>query len=166
MLYTLSHTVSMTGILYEKSRLHPESLMKGSRHKFKLGHVDKLRMFRTRVYWGVRLEPVDPETSTLPCARLNREIPRVRARQRKQTERIAVYHRQSMISSTLGSNSGSEHPVMRAKHFEAVFTPVSSKIHNFHDHFIITFIITFVIISSLITSSVGRILFLELGLGM
>ena len=46
--------------------------MKSSRHKFELGHVDKLRMLRTRVYWGARLEPVDLH---LPCARLNREIP-------------------------------------------------------------------------------------------
>ena len=43
------------------------------RHKFELGHIDKLHMLRIRVqYWGARLEPVDLH---LPCARLNREIP-------------------------------------------------------------------------------------------
>ena len=42
--------------------------MKSSRHKFELGHVDKLRMLRTRVYWGTRLELVDPNvTSTAMC---------------------------------------------------------------------------------------------------
>ena len=30
-----------------------------------LGHINKLRMLRIRVYWGARLEPVDPDmTST------------------------------------------------------------------------------------------------------
>ena len=33
--------------------------------EFELGHIDKLRMLRIRVYWGARLEPVDPHmTST------------------------------------------------------------------------------------------------------
>ena len=42
--------------------------MKSSRHKFELGYVDKLRMLRTRVYWGPRLEAVDPNvTSTAMC---------------------------------------------------------------------------------------------------
>ena len=42
--------------------------MKSSRHKLELGHVDKLRMLRTRVYWGARLEPVDPNViSTAMC---------------------------------------------------------------------------------------------------
>ena len=31
------------------------------RHKFELGHIDKLRMLSIRVYWGARLEPVDPD---------------------------------------------------------------------------------------------------------
>ena len=38
--------------------------MKSSRHKFELGHVDKLRMLRARVYWGARLEPVDPDVTS------------------------------------------------------------------------------------------------------
>ena len=37
--------------------------MRSSRHKFELGHVDKLRMLRTRVYWSARLEPVDPNVN-------------------------------------------------------------------------------------------------------
>ena len=41
-----------------------------------LGHIDKLRMLRIAFYWGVRLEPVDPDvTSTCQCARLNRKSP-------------------------------------------------------------------------------------------
>ena len=42
--------------------------MKSSRHKLELGYLDKLRMLRTCVYWGARLEPVDPNvTSTAMC---------------------------------------------------------------------------------------------------
>ena len=114
-------------------RLYPESLMKSSRHKFELGHVDKLCMLRTCVYWGARLEPVDPYvTSTAMCQTVYiGNPPRERARQRKRTERIAICHQQSTITSTLGSYSGSEHPVMRAKHFEAAFTPISSSFHHY-----------------------------------
>ena len=35
------------------------------RHKFELGHIDKLRMLRIRVYWGARLEPVDPDVTSI-----------------------------------------------------------------------------------------------------
>ena len=68
--------------------------MKSSRHKVELGHIDKLRMLRTRVYWGAQLEPVDPRRD-LHCHVLDciGKSPRVRARQRKRTERIAICHR-------------------------------------------------------------------------
>ena len=33
-----------------------------------IGHIDKLRMLRIRVYWGAQLELVDPDvTSTCPA---------------------------------------------------------------------------------------------------
>ena len=57
----------------EQLRDYVQSPSRIRRHKFELGHIDKLRMLRIRVqYWGARLEPVDLHP---PCARLNREIP-------------------------------------------------------------------------------------------
>ena len=47
-----------------------------------------------------------------------------------------------MMSSTLGSNSGSQQPFMRAKHFETVSQELHHKFHHrfhhkFHHNFII-----------------------------
>ena len=57
----------------EKLRDYVQSPSQIRRHKFELGHIDKLRMLSMRVqYWGAWLEPVDLH---LPRARLNREIP-------------------------------------------------------------------------------------------
>ena len=39
-----------------------------------------------------------------------------------------------MISSTLGLSSGSQHPIVRAKHFEAVFTAITSQISSSITH--------------------------------
>ena len=39
-----------------------------------------------------------------------------------------------MISSTLGSNSGSQQPFMRAKHFEAIFTAITFHHHLYHNY--------------------------------
>ena len=58
----------------------------------------------------------------LPCARLNREIPLSASSPKKANWENRHIYRQSTISSTLGSNSGSQQPFMRTKHFEAVFT--------------------------------------------
>ena len=53
-------------------------------------------------------------------------------------------------SQTLGSNSGSQQPFMHAEHFE-----------TFHSNYIISFIIGFIIGFIMISSWVGRILFVD-----
>ena len=65
--------VDCTGIASTGVGSHGCMPLQIRRHKFELGHIDKLRMLRIRVqYWGARLEPVDLHP---PCDRLNREIP-------------------------------------------------------------------------------------------